>query len=74
MKRNLFNAMLGLVGAGLVLTSLVLLSHKNVSVPGRSGKVNLRAAGESYRSRVRTAQNLLRSDSPFAEISLSDNH
>jgi hypothetical protein len=72
-KRHIFNALLGLVGAGLVLTSLVLLSRGNRATSAQTGTVNLRAAGESYRSRVRSTENLLKSDSPFAEINLSDN-
>ena len=73
MKRNIIiNATLGLVGAGLVLASLVLATTRNTASAERRGTVNLRAAGESYRSRVEVAKNLLSSDSPFAELGSAD--
>jgi len=72
-KRNIIiNATLGLVGTGLVLAGLLLAGARNAASADRRGTVNLRSAGESYRSRVEVAKNLLGSDSPFAELGAAD--
>lgn len=75
MKRIIINLTLGLVGTGLVLTSLGLLARNSKAIARhRNASLNLYSVGERYRSRVKFAKNLLRSDSPFAQLGAVDDN